>query len=427
MYRLAVLLMLFLWQTLAVADLTIEITEGMQGAIPIAIVPFYKEGTGSLPEEVGAIVAADLARSGRFRTLPERDMLSRPANGTEVDFRDWRTLGQDALVVGQVQPAGGDRYLVQFQLFDVLRGEQITAYTYTTKHLRLVAHQIADIIYEKLTGTPGAFSSRIAYITEGRDQDGIRRVSLKVSDADGYHPQLIVTSTEPLMSPAWSPDGRWLAYVSFERKRQSIYIQEVLTGHREQIASYEGINSAPAWSPDGQRLALVLSREGNPEVYVLDLADHHLTRMTRNFAIDTEPSWSPDGRTLVFTSDRGGTPQIYQVSVNGGEPRRITFEGTYNARASYSPDGRFLTLVTRRGRVFRIGLLNLANGALRELTNGPLDESPSFVPNGSMIIYGAKVGGHGVLSAVSVDGRVRQRLVADTGDVREPASSPLVK
>jgi len=430
MYRLAAVLVLSLWQALAAADLTIEITEGVQGAIPVAIVPFHWPDEGaSLPEDVGAIVAADLARSGRFRILPERDMLSRPTSGAEVDFRDWRTLGQDALVVGQVQPNGPDGYLVQFQLFDVLRGEQMAAYSVptSTRGLRLTAHQIADIVYEKLTGAPGAFATRIAYITEERGRDGVRRVSLKVSDADGYHPQTIVSSTEPLMSPAWSPDGRRLAYVSFEHKRQSVYLQEVLTGNREPVAAYEGINSAPAWSPDGRRLALVLSREGNPEIYVLDLASRGLTRITRNFAIDTEPAWSPDGRTLVFTSDRGGTPQIYQVAAGGGEPRRVTFEGTYNARASYSPDGRSLVLVTRRGGVFRIGLLSLANGALQELTGGPLDESPSFAPNGSMIIYGAKVGGRGELSAVSADGRVRQRIIVDAGDVREPAWSPLSK
>jgi len=430
MYRYFLAVILALWQALAYADLTIEITEGVQGAIPVAIVPFHAPDEGApLPEDIGATVAADLARSGRFRILPEQDMLSRPSSGAEVDFHDWRTLGQDALVVGRVQPNGSGGYLVQFQLFDVLRGEQVVAYNVpsTARGLRLTAHQIADIIYEKLTGTPGVFASRIAYITEERGRDGVRRVTLKVSDADGYHPQTIVSSTEPLMSPAWSPDGRRLAYVSFEGKRQSVYIQEVLTGKRERVAAYEGINSAPAWSPDGRRLALVLSREGNPEIYVLNLGSRALTRITRNLAIDTEPAWSPDGGTLVFTSDRGGTPQIYQVSASGGEPRRVTFDGTYNARASYAPDGRSLTLVTRRGGAFRIGLLNLASGALQELTGGPLDESPSFAPNGSMIIYGAKVGGRGELSAVSADGRMRQRIVVDAGDVREPAWSPLSK
>jgi TolB protein len=427
MYRLAVILVLSLWQALAAADLTIEITEGVQGAIPLAIVPFRWQGANaSLPEDVSAIVAADLTRSGRFRTLPERDMLSRPSSGAEVDFRDWRTLGQDALVVGQVLPSGSGGYLVQFQLLDVLRGEQVAAYSVptTSQGLRLTAHQIADIVYEKLTGTPGVFATRIAYITEDRSPGGVRRVSLKVSDADGYNPQTIVSSPEPLMSPAWAPDGHRLAYVSFERKRQAIFIQEVRTGNREQVVAYPGINSAPAWSPDGRRLALVLSRDGNPEIYVLDLASRALTRITRNFAIDTEPAWSPDGRTLVFTSDRGGSPQIYRVAAGGGEPRRLTFEGNYNARASYAPDGRSLVLVTRRGGVFRIGLLNLANGALQELTHGPLDESPSFAPNGSMIIYGAKVRGRGELSAVSSDGRVRQRILVAAGDVREPAWSP---
>jgi TolB protein len=430
MYRLAVLLILSLWHAYASADLTIEITEGMQGAMPVAVVPFQWQGTGAPPpESVAGIVAADLTNSGRFRTLPVSDMLSRPSSGAEVDFRDWRALGQDALVVGRVQPNGPGGYLVQFQLFDVLRGEQLAAYSVptTTPYLRLTAHQIADIIYEKLTGTPGAFATRIAYITEVRGRDGVRRVTLQVADSDGHNPQTIVTSTEPLMSPAWSPDGRRLAYVSFEHKRQAIYIQQVLTGEREQVASFPGINSAPAWSPDGRQLAMVLSRDGNPEIYVMDLASQALTRITHNVAIDTEPAWSPDGNSLVFTSDRGGSPQIYRVSLAGGEPQRVTFEGSYNARASFSPDGRYLVLVTREARQFRIGLLSLANGTLQELTRGPLDESPSFAPNGSMIIYGTKVRGHGELSAVSVDGRVHERIEVAAGDVREPAWSPLTK
>jgi TolB protein len=318
---------------------------------------------------------------------------------------------------------------VQFQLFDTLRGEQLAGFSIPAgaNGLRLTAHQIADIIYEKLTGTPGAFASRIAYITEEQGSGGNKRVALQVADADGYRPQTIVSSKEPLMSPAWSPDGRRIAYVSFEKRRQSIYVQEVMTGQREKVAAFEGINSAPAWSPDGRRLAMTLSKDGNPDIYVMDLATHNLSRLTRHYGIDTEPSWSPDGRNIVFTSDRGGGPQIYKMPATGGNAQRLTFENAYNGRASYSPDGRFLTLVTRENGQYRIALLDLQNGVMQVLTNGGLDESPSFAPNGSMILYGSRNGSRGVLAAVSVDSGARQRLALEGGDVREPAWSPVRK
>jgi TolB protein len=430
MYRIIVFLAVFLWQGLAAAGLTIEITKGAEGAVPIAVVPFDWQGQGAPPaEDVAAVVAADLQRSGRFRTLAEKDMLSRPHSGAGVDFRDWRALGQDALVVGTVTPNGLGGYLVQFQLFDTLRGEQLAGFSVPTteRGLRLIAHQIADIVYEKLTGTPGAFATRIAYITEEKGEDGVKRVALRVADADGHRPQTIVSSSEPLMSPAWSPDGRRIAYVSFEKRRHAIYVQEVLTGNRDKLSSFEGINSAPAWSPDGRRLAMTLSKDGNPDIYVMELATRRLSRLTRHYGIDTEPAWSPDGRSIVFTSDRGGGPQIYKVSAGGGKAQRLTFQNAYNARASYSPDGRFLTLVTREGGQYRIGLLDLENGLMQVLTRGSLDESPSFAPNGSMILYGSRSGRRGVLAAVSVDGGVRQRLALDGGDVREPAWSPLTK
>ncbi|MGD2083478.1 MAG: Tol-Pal system beta propeller repeat protein TolB [Chromatiales bacterium] len=412
------------------APLTIEITEGAEGALPIAVVPFGWAGPGDRPPyDVGRIVAADLHRSGRFKVLDEADMLARPQSGTEVNFRDWRALGSESLVVGQVQPNGPGGYLVRFQLFDVYRGEQLTGYSIPTtqRDLRATAHRIADIVYEALTGEPGAFATRIAYVTSVRDAGGEAQVSLQVSDADGYNAQTIVSSAEPLMSPAWSPDGERIAYVSFERGRPAIYVQEVLTGRREQVSAYEGINGAPAWSPDGRRLALTLSKDGNADVYVLDLASGRLRALTRHYAIDTEPAWAPDGRSLVFTSDRGGGPQIYRVSADGGQAERLTFEGSYNARASFSPDGESLALVTRVNGDFRIGLMDLETGAIRVLTEGRLDESPSFAPNGSMIIYATKVNGTGELAAVSVDGRVRQRLAQRAGDVREPDWSPFAE
>jgi len=416
------------WHFQAMAALTIEITEGVEGALPIAVVPFGWEGTGAGPgEDIAQIVSNDLSRSGRFKSLPVDDMLARPHSDAEVEFRDWKVLGMENLVVGRIQPNGSDGYMVRFQLFDIFKGALLTGYSIPTTegNLRATAHRIADIVYETLTGEKGAFSTRIAYVESLPGADGKPRVTLRVADADGYAPQTIVDSPDPLMSPAWSPDGLRLAYVSFVRGRPAIYVQEVFTGQRQQVAAYAGINGAPAWSPDGRQLALTLSKDGNPEIYVLNLATKALRRLTDHYAIDTEPSWSPDGRNIVFTSDRGGKPQIYRVSSSGGRAERLTFEGSYNARASYSPNGKFLTLVTRQGSKFRIGTFQLGSGRLQVVSDGALDESPSFAPNGNMIIYATKTGGRSELAAVSVDGRVRQRLTLQGGgEVREPAWSP---
>ncbi|VAX08007.1 Tol-Pal system beta propeller repeat protein TolB [hydrothermal vent metagenome] len=427
MKKLLILVVLLLWQVSQAAPLVIDITESEIGALPIAVVPFGWQGPGQPPaESIGVIVDADLKRSGRFKTMSSEDMLAFPHTATDVDFRDWKVLGVESLVVGQVSPNGPGGYIVQFQLFDVFNGEQLAGYSIptTASDLRSTAHHISDLIFEKLTGLRGAFATRVAYITSIGQTQGKRKVALQMADADGYNPQTIVTSTEPLMSPAWSPDGRKLAYVSFEKGRPSIFVQEVYTGKRQRVASYKGINGAPAWSPDGRKLALTLSKDGNPDVFILDLARRTLQPITRHYAIDTEPAWSPDGKHIVWTSDRGGKPQIYRVASGGGKAERITFEGKYNARASYSQDGKLLTMVTQVGSDFRIGVLELESRQLRVLSNGALDESPSFAPNGSMVIYATKINGHGELAAVSVDGRVRQRLALQTGDVREPAWAP---
>jgi len=430
------LILLLLFTGAARADLLIEITKGVEGSLPIAVVPFGFAGEKGEPAiNVGDVISSDLGRSGRFKPLPVGDMLSRPTRSKQVDFRDWRAVNVENLVIGEVQPNGPGGYLVKFRLYDVFRGEQITGFSIptTSRDLRSTAHQIADIVYETLTGEPGAFNTRIAYITSfrkkiGTDRDGTNlyseKVHLRVADADGYNPQTIVSSEEPLMSPAWSPDGRRIAYVSFERSKPSIWVQEVFTGRREKLTSFKGINGAPAWSPDGQQLALTLSKDGNPDIFVMDLRRRTLRALTRHSAIDTEPAWSPDGKQIVFTSDRGGRPQIYRVSVRGGNPERITFEGKYNARASYAADGRHLTMVTRLNGDYRIGVLDTKNDQLRILSDGVLDESPSFAPNGSMIIYATRANGKGVLAAVSTDGRVKQRLALQAGDVREPAWSP---
>lgn len=406
------------------AVLTIEITKGIEGAIPIAVVPFGWSGTGRLPVEVAQVIQEDLARSGRFKSLPTEDMLTRPTTPEQILWPSWRVLGQDYLVIGQVQPAGADRFEVQFYLYDVFSGQELASYRLpsSAKDLRRAAHRISDIIYEKITGEPGIFASRIAYVTVGV-QNRRRIYKLQVADADGYNPHTVVVSPEPLMSPAWSPDGKKLAYVSFENRRAAVYIQTLSTGAREKVAQFPGINGAPAWSPDGSKLALTLSKDGSPDIYVLDLAARQLRRLTESAAIDTEPAWSPDGKTIAFTSDRGGSPQVYFMSASGGVPRRVTFQGSYNARPVFSKDGSRLAFV-HGGSGYKIAVLNLQDKSMNVLTSGPLDESPSFSPNDRMILYATRGDGRRQLAVVSVDGRIEQRLKTEEGDVREPAWSP---
>ena len=408
------------------AVLTIRITQGVDSAQPIAVVPF---GTGSVdlvPTDVAEVIASDLARSGRFAPMPRESMPSRPSAAAEVNFGDWRLLGTGNLVIGRVEPQGGERYLVEFRLFDVFGARQLAGLQYevAATDLRRTAHQIADVIYEALTGEPGAFATRIAYVTDSK-RDGPSRYALNVADSDGFGARPVLQSPEPVMSPEWSPDGRRLAYVSIESGGSPVYVQDLYTGAREEIAGLPGINSAPAWSPDGNNIALVLSKDGNAELYLYQLGSRRLIRLTNDSAIDTEPSWSPDGQNIAFTSDRGGRPQIYVMPAFGGEPRRLTFEGNYNARPEFSPDGKKLAFVHSNQGRFTIALLDLENNAMRLLTEGPLDESPSFAPNGSMILYAKAEGRYSALAAVSVDGRVRQRLSAKEGEVREPAWSPL--
>jgi TolB protein len=410
------------------ARLTIEITGGTEGALPIAVVPFGWEGTElRAPVDIASIVAADLHRSGRFTTMPEQEMLSKPTRPEMVNFRNWRALNQEALVVGRMQEVGAGRYAVRFQLFDVFKGDRLADYTIEAKpsELRHSAHRISDIIYEKLTGEPGAFSTRIAYVAVSNRTGKPPVYALQVADADGYDPRTIVTSSEPILSPAWSPDGKRLAYVSFETKRSVVFVQTLSSGAREKVAGFPGINGAPAWSPDGRQIALTLSKDGNPDIYILNLTTRALRKLTRNSAIDTEPTWSRDGRQIVFTSDRGGRPQLYSISVFGGKAKRLTFEGDYNAGGIFSPDGDRLALVHGNRGDFRIAVLDLATGGLSVLTQGKLDESPSFAPNGSMILYADGNNERSHLSAVSADGRVHQRLILDGGEVREPAWSPL--
>jgi len=405
------------------AALTIEISEGVSSALPVAVVPFSSTGASV---NISAIVNADLERCGYFKMMAEQAMPSKPNTAATVNFNEWQAASQNYLVIGQLADAGGGQYNVQFQLFDVYKSGQLLGYRMTSSSadLRKTAHHISDLIFEKLTGKKGVFSGRIAYITTTNLGSKQQSQQLQIADADGFNPQTIASSVEPLMSPSWSPDGKKIAYVSFERKSAAIYVQTLATGERARVAEFPGINGAPAWSPDGTRLALTLSKDGSPDIFILNLSTHSLTKLTKSFAIDTEPSWSPDGNTIVFTSDRGGKPQIYMVSSQGGDEKRLTFSGSYNARASFSPDGRNLVMVHGNGNDYRIAIMDMSNKSINVLTSGRSDESPSFAPNGSMILYASKKGGTGFLSAVSIDGKIQQKLVFNSGEVREPSWGP---
>lgn len=408
-------------------SIEIVIDKGVENPIPVAIVPFSWSQAASLPPaDIATVIADDLTRSARFSTMEEKDMPQQPHDFNEIQFKDWQRLGMENLVIGQLKLTDRGDYVVDFRLIDVYKGKQIVGFSIpsTQLQLRRTAHEISDIIYEKLIGVRGAFATRIVYITVVKGRDGGKKYSLQVSDADGYNPQVLLESRDPLLSPSWSPDGKKLAYVSFESKNSAVYVQDMLTGARDKVASNPGINSAPAWSPDGTRLAMTLSMGGNPDIYVMHVASRQLQRMTNNPAIDTEPTWSPDGKMLAFTSDRGGGPQIYEMPANGGDPKRLTFDGAYNARPVYSPDGKYIAVVHGEGGAYRIGLFDRNSKHISILTDSRMDESPSFAPNGHMIIY-TTTGARGTaLAAISVDGSVHQRLALQDGEVREPAWGP---
>jgi TolB protein len=402
--------------------LEIDIVGGNAAALPITVVPF---GGSAGETDIGAVVRADLARSGQFRTLPESDIVERPTRAAEVNYATWRTLRQDFLLVGRVLDAGGS-LRVEYELFDVARQVRLLgeAKVAPPSAARDVAHQIADAVYEKILGVRGAFWTRIAYITASGTGSNAR-YALMVADSDGYNPQRVASSPEPLLSPAWSPDGRRLAYVSFESGNSEIFIQDLSTGAREKVSSFRGINSGPAFSPDGRSLALTLSKGGSPEIYVMDLGSRALRQVTSQSGIDTAAAYGPDG-SIYFTSDRGGRPQVYRTGGGGGGASRVTFQGSYNADPSISFDGKKIAVAQGSGNTYRIAMMDSSLGAPRwsTLSPGALDESPSFAPNASMVLYAARDGGRGVLYAVSADGRVRQRLVLADGNVREPAWGP---
>jgi TolB protein len=422
-------LLLCMYAQQAQALLNIEITKSGDSALPIAIVPFgWKASSGAAPTDIAEIVIADLERTGQFRAMKPADMLQQPHSGQDVRFENWRITGVGNLVVGSIRPFSKDKYIIEFQLFDVFKERQMIGHSFTvpTKELRGVAHSISDLVYEAITGERGAFNTRIAYVA-ALNKNGKREYRLEVSDTDGYNARTLIRSPQPIMSPSWSPDGRSLAYVSFENRRSQVYVQPVFGGDdREQIAAFEGINSAPVWSPDGRSLALTLSRDGNADIYIMDLASKRVTRVTNTWAIDTEPAWMPDGKTLLFTSGRSGNPQIYRMTLPDGKPERLTFEGDYNASPVVSPDGRSVAMVHRSSGNYRIAVLDLKSRLFRVLTDGRLDETPSFAPNGSIVLYASQQGQQGVLAAVSIDGRTRQRLALHEGDIREPTWAPFV-
>ena len=409
------------------SELVIRVTQGNDKPTTVAVSPIALNGL-RIKEDIGAIVEADLQRSGLFRTTPRRDMLAFPSKASDVYFRDWRMLGSEYLVVGSMRTIADGRYELEFSLLNVTA--QKTEFKHAVRgrvnEMRDLAHLVSDKVYQEITGIRGAFSTRIAYVTANRDS-GKFVYRLNVADADGAREKLMLESSEPIMSPSWAPNGKELAYVSFETGRPAIFRQNLVTAKRQQLTSYTGLNGAPAWSPDGKKLALVLSKDGNPEIYMLELSTSKFTRLTRHFAIDTEPTWMSDGNTLLFTSDRGGTPQIYKLNVATRATERLTFRGNYNARPSLAPDGRTLALVHRESTTFHIASFDLKTGRMIELTETRLDESPTVAPNGAMVMYATKQGDRGVLAAVSLDAGVRYVLPAKNGDVREPAWSPFLQ
>jgi TolB protein len=409
------------------AELKIDITRGVTDPVPVAVVPFARAVPADGGLDVAAVVQRDIESSGRFRGVDRAVMPARPTRAVDVDAPAWRAQRADYVVVGRVAAGTGGNVQLQFELVNALNGQVMLSESIAVPQnsVRHGAHRVADRVFEKLTGTRGAFATRIAYVSVDGTPPS-QRYQLLIADADGENARIAMQSTQPVMSPAWSPDGEWLAYVSFENRVAAIFVQRVRTGERRQVSARAGVNGAPSFSPDGRKLALTLSGStGNLDIYVLDLGTQGLTRITDDPAIDTEPAWSADGQSLYFTSDRGGGPQIYAAAAQAGSrARRISFGVNYAARARVSPDGKMLALVTQEASGFRVAALDIASGQITPLSRGALDESPSFAPNGAVLIYAGRDRGQGVLATISVDGQVSLRLKSDQGEVREPVWGP---
>lgn len=409
------------------AELMIRVTKGTGQAVPVAVVPFGASGGAQAGDDISAIVRSNLEMTGEFTPLSPERMLSLPSSGDDVFFRDWRMLGQRYLLVGNVTQEG-DRVRARYELFDVNSERRLLGESSSTaaSNVRTLAHHISDKVYEALTGEPGVFSTRLAYVTRD-EHEGKPRYRLQVSDVDGRRASVRLESHEPILSPDWSPDGKKLAYVSFESGKPQIFVHELSTGKRTAVASYPGLNSAPNWSPDGRSLLVTLSRSGNAEIYRLDVDSRSLTRLTDHWGIDTEGAWHPDGEGVAFTSDRSGGPQIYIMDREGASPRRVTFGSRYNARPRFSPDGEYIYYVHQRDGAFHIARTELDSGDEQVLTRTGMDESPSVAPNGRMLIYATRQGSDSVLTVISADGGAAYTLPAARGDVREPAWSPILR
>lgn len=414
------------------ADLTIQIDKSSENAFPIGIVPFAWNANGgnglASPVNLAGVVADDLYRSGKFKAIAESKLPEKPVREEDIHYSKWKDMGIDNLLIGSVMSEGNDFYTVEMRFMDVLRQKQIVGKRWPRIHkslLRQVAHKMSDIMYQELTGIRGAFNTRIVYVTV-RKEDGEKIYQLEVADSDGFNAKPILRSKRPIMSPNWSPDGESLAYVSFENGRSQIFIQSLDGTKRELIASFKGINGAPAWSPDGNSMALTLSKDGSADIYLMNMKTRALERLTTNWAIETEAVWSSSGHTLFFNSDRRGQPQIFQLFLDTGETRRISFEGRYNSNPAVSPDGRYVAMVTSNNG-FHIGLLDLYTNQFNTITQTFLDESPSFSPNGEMILYAMNQTGQGKLAVVAVDGSTSQVLSVSDGEVRSPSWGPYLK
>ncbi len=439
LFKTGLLFLCLLWGFSVHAELVLEVTRGNDKAVSMAVSPFSWKGDKVLPEDPAAIIDNDLKLSGLFKAMPRSSMLSFPSSESEVYYRDWKVLGASYLVTGQVL-LKDNAYTVNYQLYDVIRGKRISkgGFTGNGSQLREMAHRVSDAVYEKITGLKGDFSTRILYVTAQRYDAKRTDYQLNYADADGKRNRKVFSSSEPILSPSWSPDGTKVTYVSFEQGRPAIYMQELSTGIRKKLTGFKGLNNSPVWAPDGKSIAMVLSKDGNPDVYVLDLSSNKISNVTTHYGIDTEPDWMPDGKSIIFTSNRGGSPQVYQQDIsrksNGefipqGKPRRLTFEGRFNARAKVFPDGKSLALVHKgQGAAdFNIAILDLDTDRLRLLTSSKLEDSPSIAPGGRRLIYSVQGGENGELGIVSADGRVKQRLPSAEGDVREPAWGPSIE